>query len=232
MTNAEKFSDIADIYAEGRPEYAADAVDYILRLTNTPDAVICDVGAGTGKLSRQISERGAMLYAVEPSAEMRGYLAENLRGFPNATALDGDAEHIPLGDGTADVIVCAQAFHWFDAARYRAECERVLRPNGVVAVVYNQVINDLGGNFVARERDISDFFGGRVTRASFPNPVSYTREGWLRYRLSHSHSARAGTPEYEPFIAEVNAQFDADAVDDVLTLRFVTMIYRQLAIND
>jgi SAM-dependent methyltransferase len=72
--------------------------------------------------------------AVEPVPEMRGKLVEII---PGVEALDGTAENLPLADGTADVVVVATAFHWFDHARALPELHRVLRPGGYLVLVWN-----------------------------------------------------------------------------------------------
>ena len=75
---------------------------------------------------------GADVVAVEPLAEMRAELP------PQATALEGTAEGIPLDDASADAVTVAQAFHWFDGERALAEIHRVLRPGGALALVWNE----------------------------------------------------------------------------------------------
>ena len=74
------------------------------------------------------------MIAVEPLPEM----LEHLRmAVPGAIAVEGGAEAIPLPDASADVVVCAQAFHWFDHGPALREIARVLRPGGRVALVWN-----------------------------------------------------------------------------------------------
>jgi SAM-dependent methyltransferase len=93
-----------------------------------------DLAAGTGKLTRPLADRGFQVVAVEPVAEMRAVLARDGR----ITALDGTAESMPLADASADAVTVGQAFHWFDGPRALAEIHRVLRPGGVLALVFNR----------------------------------------------------------------------------------------------
>jgi SAM-dependent methyltransferase len=93
------------------------------------------VGAGTGKLTRALARTGAHLIAVEPVAQMRSVLE---REVPDAQALAGRAEEIPLPDGTVDAIVAGQAFHWFDGRRALAEFHRVLRPGERLGLIWNR----------------------------------------------------------------------------------------------
>jgi ubiquinone/menaquinone biosynthesis C-methylase UbiE len=70
--------------------------------------------------------------AIEPVAEMRAAIG------PTARALDGTAEAMPLPDDSADAVTVGQAFHWFDGPKALAEIERVLRPGGALALVWNR----------------------------------------------------------------------------------------------
>ena len=95
---------------------------------------VVDVGAGTGKLARQLVGRGLRVTGVEPLAAMRGLFEQNV---PGGEAVEGTAESIPLEDEIADGVTAAQAFHWFDRMRAPRELHRVLRPGGGVALIWN-----------------------------------------------------------------------------------------------
>ena len=104
------------------------------RLRLQPGATVVDVGAGTGKLTRDLVPTGARVIAVEPLAEMRGQLEA---AVPDAEVLAGSAEELPLDDGSADAVVAASAFHWFDPDRALPEIHRVLAPGGALATLGN-----------------------------------------------------------------------------------------------
>ena len=93
-----------------------------------------DLAAGTGKLTRLLSERGLRVVAVEPIDEMRRLLEERV---PGVDARAGTAESMPLADGAARVVTVAQAFHWFDATRALPEIARVLERDGALVIVGN-----------------------------------------------------------------------------------------------
>lgn len=125
----------ADAYERGRPGYPAKAIRWLeRRLELGPGRTVVDVGAGTGKLTRELVASGAAVIAVEPVAAMRAVLEQ---AVPEARAMDGTAEAIPVGDGSVDAIVVAQAFHWFDGPAALAEFHRVLRPDGRIALIWN-----------------------------------------------------------------------------------------------
>jgi SAM-dependent methyltransferase len=127
------FARSAEAYERGRPGYPPAAMeDLAQRLRLGPGRTVVDLAAGTGKLTRELVRTGADVIAVEPLAEMRAALP------PDATALEGTAEAIPLAGESADAVTVAQAFHWFDAEPALAEIHRVLRPGGALALVWNE----------------------------------------------------------------------------------------------
>ena len=120
-------------YQRGRPGYPPAAVDFLAaRLRLGPGRTVVDLAAGTGKLTRPLIATGAEVVAVEPVAEMRAVLPAGAR------AVDGTAEAMPLSTESADAVVVAQAFHWFDGDAALAEIHRVLRPGCALALVWNR----------------------------------------------------------------------------------------------
>jgi ubiquinone/menaquinone biosynthesis C-methylase UbiE len=129
------FGQAAEVYERARPTYPSAAVDWIVeRARLGPGRTLVDVGAGTGKLSRLLTASGARIVAVEPIDEMRAQL---LRAAPGVEAVDGTAEELPFADGSVDVVTAATAFHWFDLDRALPEIHRVLRPDGLLVLVWN-----------------------------------------------------------------------------------------------
>src|SRR5215216_6493004 len=100
------FGAAADMYEQARPDYPPEAVEWI---TGTEPRRVLDLGAGTGKLTRQLVAARHDVVAVEPLGEMRAALVART---PSVMALDGTAESIPLGDASVDVVVAGQAYHW------------------------------------------------------------------------------------------------------------------------
>ena len=122
-----------EAYERARPEYRPEAIAYLAReLDLGPDRVVVDLAAGSGKLTRPLARLGCEVIAVEPVDEMRAAIGDAARALP------GTAEAIPLPDDSADAVTVGQAFHWFDGAAALAEIERVLRPGGGLALVWNR----------------------------------------------------------------------------------------------
>ena len=125
----------AAAYESARPGYPDDAIDVLRSLGIGPGAEVCDLAAGTGKLTRRLVELGASVVAVEPVDAMRAQLAA---AIPGLEAVEGTAESIPLEDACCDVVTVAQAFHWFEAAAALTEIARVLRPGGALVLLWNE----------------------------------------------------------------------------------------------
>ncbi len=150
--HALSFGTEAAAYESGRPGYPDDAVEWLLGRAATDDGALPDVldlGAGTGKFTASLLGRAASVTAVEPDAQMRARLEQAL---PGILALAGTAEAIPLGEDSADVVTVAQAWHWVDVAAASREVARILRPGGVLALVWN--FRDDSTDWVARLGEI------------------------------------------------------------------------------
>src|SRR5207245_24831 len=76
----------------------------------------------------------ARVVAVEPDIGMRRLL---IPLCPEAEVFAGTADQSPLEDGSVDGVFAAQSFHWFDHARALAEIARVLRPRGMLTLMWN-----------------------------------------------------------------------------------------------
>lgn len=126
----------AAAYELARPGYPDEAMSALREdLGIGGKSRVCDLAAGTGKLTRRLVELGASVVAVEPVEAMR---AELRAAVPGAEVVDGHAEAIPLPDASVDVVTVAQAFHWFDAPAALAEIARVLKPGGGLAMLWNE----------------------------------------------------------------------------------------------
>lgn len=171
------FGEEAAAYERGRPSYPPEAIDWLLQ---EGARNVLDLGAGTGKLTVRLVERGLDVIAVDPIPEMLEVLSSSL---PDTPALLGTAEEIPLPDDSVDSVLVAQAWNWFDPERAVAEVARVLRPGGRLGLVWNTRDERLGwvkdlGRIVGHE---DDPFNQNVT---LPEPfvdVERHRVEWTSY---------------------------------------------------
>lgn len=127
---SQSFGAEVDAYDRARPDYPRDAVHWLLGDAHR----VADVGAGTGKLSAVIAELGREVIAIEPDDAMRSMCRRRL---PDIEVFDGSGEHLPLPDSSVDAVTFGQAWHWVDPQLACAEAARVLRPDGVLALMWN-----------------------------------------------------------------------------------------------
>ncbi|WP_028279168.1 class I SAM-dependent methyltransferase [Arthrobacter sp. H5] len=120
-------------YDRVRPGYPLEAVDW---LVPKGSAGAADIGAGTGKFTRALVDRGLEVVAVDPSTDMLAILRGTL---PEVRTVVGTAESTGLETGSVDFIVIAQAWHWCDAYAAGAEATRILVAGGRLGLVWNQL---------------------------------------------------------------------------------------------
>jgi SAM-dependent methyltransferase len=228
------FADVAGAYERGRPGYPEEAVRWLVG--DEPRDVV-DLGAGTGKLARALVALGHRVTAIEPLDEMR---AELDAAVPDARALAGRAEAMPLPDASADVVASAQAFHWFDHDAALPEIARVLRPGGSLALVWNSrddrdpwmaQLSAIIGNETIEESDVvpilqeSGLFGP-VETARFSFVQVRDRMSLLDLVLSRSYCAKLPASEREPVLDAVGGLYDDTAAGEGVRLAYVTECFR------
>jgi SAM-dependent methyltransferase len=130
-SRALSFAGVADAYDRARPSYPREAAEW---LTGPEPLTVLELGAGTGKLTDLLLDLGHDVLAVDPLDEMLSYLRARR---PECRTVTASAEEIPAPSRSVDVVVCGQSFHWFDTERALPEIARVLKPEGVLSMVWN-----------------------------------------------------------------------------------------------
>lgn len=217
----ENFTGKAKAYAKGRSGYPKEVIETIIGLAPS-DAVFADIGAGTGKFTVKLAERGYSLYAVEPNADMREQLVMTLAPFENVMIIDGTAETTTLPDHSVDILTIAHALHWFNLDAFRTECRRIVKPGGLVIAIYNHVP---GEEMTDLYKQTTDAFFTNPMTWTFQNPIEYTRDNWLAYIASQDDSPQPSDPGYEAHIAALNEGFDRDSVNGLLHCDRLTKVY-------
>jgi SAM-dependent methyltransferase len=212
---AHSFGGVAAAYERGRPTYPAEAVRWLVG--DTP-ATVLELGSGTGKLTRVMVELGHDVHATDPDAAM---LAQLEAALPGVRTVVASAEDISLGDESVDVVIAAQAFHWFDLDRALPEIARVLRPGGRIALVWNQRNEKIPwvrklGNVIGRQDHLdepaealiySELFGF-VEDKTFTHWQTVDRQSIQDLVLSRSNVAVLDDEGRATKLAEVLALYD------------------------
>jgi SAM-dependent methyltransferase len=241
-----RFSDRVDDYVRYRPSYPAAVIQTLCEdaglVSGTP---VADVGSGTGIFAALLLEAGAEVHAVEPNRAMREAAECELGSSARFHSVDGSAEATSLPDGSVELVTAAQAFHWFDIERTRAEFARILRRGGQVALVWNSR-RDASTPFLAAydallrrygtdydqvnhrrvdARGLLDFFDGTYEVRSFP----YAQElDWpaLRGRLrSSSYTPPPGHPDHIPMLDALERIFAEHAESGHVAIEYDTELY-------
>jgi ubiquinone/menaquinone biosynthesis C-methylase UbiE len=234
---AHSFGGVADAYERGRPTYPVEAVRWML---GDRPLTVLELGAGTGKLTRVMSQQGHDVHATDPDPAMLQILERKVPGVRTAEA---SAEDIPIGDASVDAVIAAQAFHWFDLDQALPEVARVLRPGGRICLVWNyrnekipwvRRLGTLIGAHDTREQEtdpaqaliFSELFGF-VEEREFTHWQTVDRTSIQDLVLSRSNVAVLGERERAAKLAEVLAFYDEYGRGmDGMQLPYVTRCFR------
>ena len=238
------FSNKVTEYVASRPDYPAALIDDLAELPVTEDMHIADVGAGTGIFTKSLLDRGWRVSAVEPNAAMRAAADLTLKAYPRYRSVAGSAEATTLNDQSIDLITAAQAFHWFDIERARGEWLRILRPQGQMALIWNDrlltdplqrdleaVFADFGGakrDVVLAHEDrssVSKFFGSATVRKlTYSHEHRLDQEGLTSLGLSRSYMPARNTPEGQRAIDALSELFQRYMTAGSVTVRYKTVM--------
>lgn len=237
---ATSFGAQARSYEVGRPEYPFEAVAWMLETLPEGARRIADVGAGTGKLTRAlVGAPNAEIVAIDPDAAMLESLRQNVPGVPTFV---GTAEKLPLPDASLDAVVLGQAWHWVEPAAGSIEVGRVMRPGGVLGLIWN--IRDESVEWVTRLTEIMHSSAAEETLAeggpTVSEPFGALEEGqwqWSRpmtraqlhsMAASRSYVITASEEERTRIRREMNELFDELGIDaeGTIDMPYVTRAFR------
>ena len=247
MSNTvERFSDRVENYVKYRPGYPSEVLELLKGECGLNDrSVVADVGCGTGISSQMFLEKGNRVYGVEPNLAMREAAIEQLEQFPKFTAVDGTAEATTLHDNSVDLVVAAQAFHWFDPSRTRLEFIRILRPGGHIVLIWNERSLDANKFHVEYEQlllkygkdyaqvrhddlqrlDLNSFFPRPYKEASFENFQVFDFDGVKGRMLSASYMPNEGDERFPAMIEELSSLFANHAETGKIKVFYNTRVY-------
>jgi len=217
MEPTEIYSSKAEDYAAHRPGYAGKAIHALVELTRLDSTwVVADIGSGTGNLSRHLVGHTRRVFAVEPNDAMRHQAEHLLGGSTSFKSIRGTAEQTTLPDHMVDLITVGQALQWFEGRCARREFARILKPCGMLAVLWNQ----FGG---AEQPNIDYYFApATYERHSFPVSIRETWEGFIGGARSVANAPVRGEPDYDDFEKAHRRAFESQARDGQIEVRYTT----------
>lgn len=244
ITPTERFSSRVRNYSRFRPSYPLEVLPILKQECGlTADGVIADVASGTGIFTRRLLENGNRVYGVEPNEAMRKAAEEHLASYARFTSIAGTAENTTLPDGSVDLVTAAQAAHWFDRDRAIAEFRRILKPDGYLALIWNDrrkdgsgfgmeyeaMLEDYGTDYAEvkrRDNASQQFFGTiphqkRVLR-NFQDFDYSSLEGRL---LSSSYTPQPGHPSHDPMLGELKRIFGNHQRAGLVRMEYDTNLY-------
>jgi len=246
IDSTRRFSDRVEAYIKFRPGYPPALVSALLEKAGLDaDAVVADVGSGSGIFTRQLLDQGLRVNAVEPNANMRHAAEALLSEYPEFVSIDAPAEHTGLANNSIDLVTAAQAFHWFNNAATKAEFERILKPGGKLALIWNkrnvsqpfqQVYHGILNEYAPEygkvnhmnlgEEDIDCFFArDGMELMHFDNKQTLDFAGLMGRLKSASYCPAEDSPQYIPLVTELVALFDQYAVNGVVDFEYDTQLF-------
>ncbi len=184
LDGARIFGGVVDDYERGRPTYPDEIVDWLAeRCGLEGDALVVDLGAGTGKLTRLLTPKASVV-AIDPDPVMLSTLR---RQVPEARAICARAEAIPLSAGSVSAVTAAQCFDWFRLNETLLEIHRILHPGGSLGVLFNQLgdVHAVFMEIVARHCGSVRVDAESPWRDALANTALFTSIGEHTTRFAH-----------------------------------------------
>jgi SAM-dependent methyltransferase len=241
----QRFSSRVEKYVRYRPGYPPQVLDLLKAQCGlTPAWLVADIGSGTGLLTRIFLENGNRVFGVEPNADMRRAGEEFLGENANFVSVDGTAEATSLAAHSVDLVTAGQAAHWFDQQKARPEVARILKPEGWLALVWNErlmntpFLRDYEQLLLAYGTDYQDvrheqtmaelgpFFAPSPFRESkFPTLQQFDYDGLEGRLLSSSYAPGPEHATFAPMLRELRRLFDAHAVNKRVAFAYSTRVF-------
>jgi len=244
----ERFSDRAQAYAAARPGYPQEIATELMRLCGLPhDAVLADLGSGTGLSCEPFLRAGLTVIGVEPNDAMRAAGDRQMAAYAGFRSVKGTAETTPLPDASVDLVIAAQAAHWFEPQAAGREARRILKRPPHAALIWNDRVStgdafaegyeallvEHGGAEYARVRHrhahhdlVVAFFGHAHFRELQLSHRTVLDFDTLAQRLnSASYVPKADTPAYTPMMTALRRLFDATQKDGRVSMVYETRAF-------
>lgn len=247
LNSTQRFSNRVADYVRYRPDYPVAMLQWLQRTHGVdPQWLVADVGAGTGISSKLLLDGGYRVIAVEPNEPMRRAAEQWLGDNERFRAVDGHATATGLDDASIDLVSVAQAFHWFDQEAARREFQRILKPSGLAAIIWNSrrlvgtpflegyeaLLKTYGTDYTSvaerygDEAQMRAWFGaGYLGMGRFDHGQLLDFDGLRGRLMSSSYAPREGHPQHEPMLQALRELFERYAVNGRVSFDYDTVIY-------
>jgi SAM-dependent methyltransferase len=232
-------------YVRSRPSYPPEVIDILRRDCGlTPDSLVADIGSGTGLFTRLLLENGNRVWGVEPNENMRRAGEQYLAAYAKFVSLPGTAEATSLPNHCLALVTSAQAGHWFDRDKARAEFQRILKPGGYVALLWNErrmespferdyenLIAQYGLDYDEVQQRAKRVEGGGFFSASafqlrtIPNHQDLDYPGLEGRLLSASYMPAEGHESFKSMLGELRRIFDIHERNGIVRLEYDTRVF-------
>lgn len=156
INSIDKFTDKATTYGKYRPKYPLEIIGYLMACLDLQnDSTIVDIGCGTGILTKELVDYGFKTIGIEPNKSMYNEAKKYLQNY-DCQLINASAENTSLKDNSVDLITVAQALHWFNLDKFINEYRRILKNNGQVAIIYNNI--DKSHEIISRYLNVQRLF--------------------------------------------------------------------------
>ncbi|MBK9330419.1 MAG: class I SAM-dependent methyltransferase [Sphingobacteriales bacterium] len=241
-----RFSDRVENYIKYRPGYPEEIIATLqLEIGLMPSDVVADIGSGTGLSAKLFLEHGNTVYGVEPNEPMRKAAEALLAEYDHFISIHGSSEATSLKADSIDLIVCAQAFHWFDRAKTKTEFQRIAAKGAHLCLIWNdrkasepfqqdyeQLIQDFAIDYNEishrniTQDIISDFYAPNTFKKFILNyEQHFNLEGLIGRIISSSYMPNQCHPNFPQLRNAIVHLFNAYEQNGIVTFAYDTNLY-------
>ena len=245
MDNTKRFSNKVENYVRYRPSYPTGVIKYLVDTVGiNSKSTVADIASGTGMLSQLLINRVKKLYCVEPNNEMRQYSEGILKKYNNCSVINGSAETTNLEDNSVDFITVAQAFHWFNTQNSINEFKRILKPSGIMILIWNNRVNnteflkvyddslkkyaidynELNHQNIT-DNELNKYFKNEMIKKTFNNYQEFDIEGVMGRVLSCSYAPPEESENFKKLKKSLKESFNKNAVDSIIHFNYETELF-------
>jgi len=247
MDNTQQFSDRVDDYKKYRPNYPSEIIFLLKQQCElNHKTTVADVGSGTGIFTKLLLPHAKMVYAVEPNDAMRKTAEQLLPDETHFKSVNGTAEDTTLQSDGLDIVIAAQAFHWFDHERAKREFIRILKENGHIVLIWNDRNTEQSDFIKAYEELLLTYIPeyAHVNAHNIPKDVFdhfYYPNTWKLFTFtqcqifdfdglkgrfcSSSYTPKEGHPSYSYVIRKLKHLYERYQINSTIRFEYMTKVY-------